>query len=380
MEITYHRKLHKSYMCIETVEDVVEEHELMILKEYKVPQLLPMQMMIQDGKVQYWFEITGKQQLEDYLGGRLIGMEQLRKILCSLEQLCQKMPEFLLKEERICLESELLYVDLSEETVYFAYLPFWKEEFPEAFRRWMEEVLKKIDHQDRACVEQAYHIYEKSRGENVSIRELLGAGQWNAQPSFKIDCSETSEKEFAEVEEESVKTKITDVGEKKSVLEEKLNSVKKETKEQLECIFSKIPKKQRKKIQSSRLEKQKMTLEPEIEIEKNMTAHTELLCADREMVKGRLVYQGGNDCADFWIETEEFLIGRNSEQVDGKIQTDGISRIHAKITKREGEYYIEDLNSTNGTYLNGELLEYHCARKLTPNDWVRFGIEEYVFC
>jgi len=93
-----------------------------------------------------------------------------------------------------------------------------------------------------------------------------------------------------------------------------------------------------------------------------------------------LIYQGEHGCADFQIETEEYFLGRNSGEVDGKIETDGISRVHARITKREGEYYIEDLNSTNGTYVNGELLERHRIRKLNANDWVRFGIEEYLFC
>ena len=80
------------------------------------------------------------------------------------------------------------------------------------------------------------------------------------------------------------------------------------------------------------------------------------------------------------IAEEEFLIGRGRHQVNGRIETDGISRMHAKIKREEGEYYIEDLNSTNGTYLNEELLEYHRAKKLNRNDRVRFGIEEYVFC
>lgn len=129
MEITYQRNLYKSYMCIETTEDFIEEHELMMLQKYKIPQLLPMHVMIQDGKVQYWFEITGKQQLKDYLGGRQIGTELLKKILFSIENVCRKLPEYLLKEDRLCLSEELLYVDLVEETVYLHICPFGMEVF-----------------------------------------------------------------------------------------------------------------------------------------------------------------------------------------------------------------------------------------------------------
>ena len=33
------------------------------------------------------------------------------------------------------------------------------------------------------------------------------------------------------------------------------------------------------------------------------------------------------------------------------------SQIHARIYSRAGSYYVEDMNSTNGTFLNGERLD-----------------------
>ena len=57
----------------------------------------------------------------------------------------------------------------------------------------------------------------------------------------------------------------------------------------------------------------------------------------------------------------------------------GISRNHARITREEGQYYIEDLNSRNGTYLNGELLSYKQKCRMKPGDHLRFAREEYVF-
>lgn len=341
MEITYRRMLHKSYMCIETTEDIIEEHELMIFQKYKVPQLLSLQMMIQDGKVQYWYEITGKQQLTDYLAEKQIGMEPLKKILFSIKQVCEKIPEFLLKEERICLLQELLYVDLADETVYFTYLPFWSGSFPEEFRRWMEEVLKKIDHQDRACIELAYSVYEKSRQENVSIQEIL---------------MEVSQKE------ESIVPKVFE----RKMTEYEEEKVPEEKKKEKGKMVS--------KIQGGILTDIIETIRSEV---KNYAQ--DKVSKKQEKPEGKLMYQGEHGCADFQIEAEEYFLGRNAKEVNGKIETDGISRVHARITKREGEYYIEDLNSTNGTYVNGELLECHRSRKLKVNDWVRFGIEEYLF-
>lgn len=393
MEITYQRNLHKSYMCVETTDDQMEEHELMILQKYRVPGLLPMQMMIQDGKTQYWFGITGKQQLDDYLAGKSIGRDLLKKILFSLEQVCQKIPEFLLSEDRICLNQELIYVDLAEETLYFAYLPFWKGNLPQEFQKWMEETLKQIDHQDRTCVELAYKVYEASREENISIRKLLEESRQGVENGLPLNLEMELEQERLEVREK----KVTDQENPervswKETLEEKKEQWKNAAYKPFERILKPMqgekrqigtPYKKSKKPEKS-LEKnvEKGIGEynlPELEPTKDIKHETELLAVTSQKPKGRLVYQGEHGCDDFWIKTEEFLIGRSLKQADGKILIDGISRLHAKITQKNDEYYIEDLNSTNGTYLNDEMLEYHEKRKLAPNDRVMFGIEEYVF-
>ena len=53
------------------------------------------------------------------------------------------------------------------------------------------------------------------------------------------------------------------------------------------------------------------------------------------------------------IETEkvDITIGRNPN-CDIHIDNLGVSKRHARIFKQDGEYVVEDLNSTNGTYVN----------------------------
>jgi diguanylate cyclase (GGDEF)-like protein len=70
------------------------------------------------------------------------------------------------------------------------------------------------------------------------------------------------------------------------------------------------------------------------------------------------------------LDDEEFTIGRdvtNSIVVD----LDNVSRSHAKITTRQGRTYVQDLGSTNGTYLNDEeVLE---ETPLRSGDLVKVG-------
>ena len=51
----------------------------------------------------------------------------------------------------------------------------------------------------------------------------------------------------------------------------------------------------------------------------------------------------------------------------------GVSRLHARLLYENGSFYIEDMNSVNGTYLNGDPLEPGLKTPIRNADEVRFG-------
>src|SRR3954465_11427258 len=64
-------------------------------------------------------------------------------------------------------------------------------------------------------------------------------------------------------------------------------------------------------------------------------------------------YQGG----EFPLgETKEIVVGRSSE-LDMVLVEDMVSRRHARIECTEEQIVIEDLGSTNGTFVNGEKIK-----------------------
>lgn len=56
------------------------------------------------------------------------------------------------------------------------------------------------------------------------------------------------------------------------------------------------------------------------------------------------------------LDKEEFLIGRDPT-CDLSLQDRQISRFHARIRFRDGSYILEDLDSKNGTHVNGSTIE-----------------------
>ena len=71
--------------------------------------------------------------------------------------------------------------------------------------------------------------------------------------------------------------------------------------------------------------------------------------------------------------SKEYSVGKSSKNDIIINDPDNlVSREHAKIiVQSNGEIYIKDLNSTNGTYINGKRIKD--AMRIYPNDDIRLA-------
>jgi pSer/pThr/pTyr-binding forkhead associated (FHA) protein len=82
------------------------------------------------------------------------------------------------------------------------------------------------------------------------------------------------------------------------------------------------------------------------------------------------VIGGKNDGREIEIKGAEFTIGRGDD-VNLRPQSDLISRRHCSLGIRDGKAYLKDLNSSNGTYLNGNRIQGEV--QLNVRDRLRVG-------
>ena len=68
------------------------------------------------------------------------------------------------------------------------------------------------------------------------------------------------------------------------------------------------------------------------------------------------------------------MFGR-SDGADIRVEDPFASSSHARIDDRGGELWLEDMGSTNGTYLNGRQVK--TAQRLSTGDTIRIGDSEY---
>lgn len=80
------------------------------------------------------------------------------------------------------------------------------------------------------------------------------------------------------------------------------------------------------------------------------------------------------------IDKPVFRIGKEKSYVDYFIgDNSAISRSHANIVTKNGDYYIVDTNSTNHTYINNALLQSNVEVKLEEGISIKLANEEFEF-
>lgn len=77
------------------------------------------------------------------------------------------------------------------------------------------------------------------------------------------------------------------------------------------------------------------------------------------------------------LNKRSIVLGAMPDSCDYILRARGVSRMHAKLMGKPDGIYLLDLNSTNGTYLNGELIESGQDYKLEEGDMVTFALCEF---
>ncbi len=88
---------------------------------------------------------------------------------------------------------------------------------------------------------------------------------------------------------------------------------------------------------------------------------------------GIVVIKGPNVGEKFFLIKPKFEIGRSHDS-DILLDDVTVSRKHAVLDKVGNDYIISDLNSLNGTYVNGEIVN---NSKLKNGDKIQIG--KYIF-
>ena len=118
---------------------------------------------------------------------------------------------------------------------------------------------------------------------------------------------------------------------------------------------------------------------PRVHESEKSYGETVVLSAGAVQGPATLVSREPGELATIYLQEEITVIGKMETAADAVINLPTVSRMHAKIRRRDGEYYLSDLNSRNGTAVNGRLLQSGEDYCLQEQDEVDFAQARYVF-
>ena len=367
-------------------------YQYCILTRGGIKGLLPCSLRYINGQAYLYYDITSKQNTAQFCAKQIIDRKWVRNLFLGLKQLKKELERFLLDDKNILLYPDQIFQDVGNRNFFFLYLPYNKEE--SGARKLIEFLLEHMDYEDEKLVECIYTMYEKieSMGEPYLQERIFedierlgeepdltqqeqgaldqaGAGLEKTGDSFGISNAAAGTQEEEQYG--------------KAALEAGAEPVKKAEKGFLWRILNGNGKK-KKADEEKNLYRESMWRNMEgmavaedtvYEADYGQTIYEEQP-AEEEMIH-KLYTPDGRIAAV--LKPDSFLIGKQKDEVDLVLEDSSVSRVHARIYKEEDLVYIEDLNSTNGTFKNGLRMQPYEKRRLEEDDEIRFGKLLFVY-
>lgn len=426
MKIQYIRKLTASYMVLAQCEELQEWEKKMIAHAPR-GNIVFAECVQENGEKYLWYNITGKQALDAVLETETLSYDMLCNVLNGIYEAVQQLEGMLLPAQSILLSAESIFVDYRTRQIFFCYYPGNPMPLPEAFRTFMEYLLTRLDHSDERAVKAAYDIYGQSSAGGVELKELKSL----LLMPYEKDEAKTEPESLDDTEPEEPEAyaavgQTEQDGKRDASIWKQIFRGESTVQELLAVVWEKLWKttggaagrpvgkiagklaggttgrpagekagrpageaaasgdKRRTgrwkiggNMKNVQKEQEAFVFEPEEEEHKSANP-TVLLAGISQKPEGILRYEGTGGYSDLVIEKDNYVIGSAAE-CDGRIPSATVSRRHAKISKKGAVFFIEDLNSSNGTRVGGELLNYKTGMSLQKNEVVMFADEKFRF-
>ena len=386
-EAEYVRTCNCNYERIMLEEKPQEKrYQYCILSRGGIRYLLPCTLRYIDGAAYLYYDITSTQNVVQLFAERAVDREWMKDFLWGIRQMRQELDRFLLEENNIIWNPEQIFQDLEKNDFFFLYKPYHEGE--NGLTALMDYLIEHIDYEDEGLMEFVYNAHEKVRKQGlqyfdkhihedfVKMEKTEAKRRKQEQDLAEQKKKDEVEKDFSNVEQHVWERKDSERKGVKFFWEsrKKKPASKEDYREKLRQRINGAPVLAvcEETIYESNREKEEQ--EEGFTEEFGKTIYVEETAAVK---KPALYKTDGELVAEF--EKFPFVIGKKKENVDLPLSDYSVSRIHARITEAEGIHFVEDLNSTNGTFKNGLRLQPYEKRRLESGDELKFGKTEFIY-
>lgn len=375
MNTEYIRILNCNYERL-LLEQAVEgrRYQYCILGKGGIKYLLPCSLRIMNEEYYLYYDISSKQNVSQVFGEKRITRAWMEHFLSEVVAAKAELERYLLEDSCITWNPRHIYQDLERDDFYFMYVPY--EERHGDADILMEFFLANIDYGDDELISFTYQAYDRLQSQGI---EYLGHAMY--QDFLKItektkEVAQTQERmvyqEPVEIQASEEKGTLTEGKRKRYFFWENRRKRREE-----QAIFRQdlLGQMQGYAVcEDTSYGGEEGKGQECFEEEFGKTIYIE----EKPLGKERGLYQENGELL-VKLSHFPFVVGKKRDNVNLVLNDYSVSRVHARIVELGGEHYLEDLNSTNGTYKNGLRLQPYEKKKLEEHDEVRFGKLEYVY-
>ncbi len=366
MNIEYIRHLNASHM-VTAMEKELTQWESSMVEHNQISGVLFAKQVSVNQTCQLWFDITGKQALDTLLEDGRLDYGLLCRLLIKLLEITNRLERLLLSPDHLWLLPNTIFVDSRNEMIYFCYYPGYDRKLYRSFAELAEYLLTRVDHKDDKAVELMYALYENTRQEGYGLMELLQ----DVRVVYNREEEPVQEKEYPPQQKQTVEICPKETTEKQTKngghkYGEDIQAFWQGVCNRVKRYFGGDTRKTqlRKAAKRNRTKKEEVFVFLPDEEKEDRNIHPTVLLSDiPQKVEGVLRYEGEGEQADLVLDRFPYVIG-SDKSCNGYLPGEAVSRRHARVTRQEEIYFIEDLNSSNGTYVDGELLNYRVRMSL----------------
>lgn len=343
-------------------------YQYCILSRGGIKGLLPCSLRYLDGQAYLYYDITSKQSVPQLYEKRCITRDWVKNFVWSLGQIRRELGRFLLDDKNILWYPEQIFEELESHVFSFLYIPYYDGE--NGFLKLLEYLVERIDYEDETLVECVYKMYEQyERSGEVYLQNQIFQDAAILEEETKEEASDVITEEIINVEEEESEDKASE--ETFTVSRRGIRYLLDGRKKKYTAMKEEYQQKMQLAMEGCAVAEQSSYETDSVFGEDcGKTVYVEECDALREIPRklytedGRILLQ---------ITEEKYMIGKRKEDVDLVLDDFSVSRMHARISKEVDGMYIEDLNSTNGTYQNGIRMQPYEKKKLEIGDEIKIG-------
>ncbi len=413
-EAVVRREFDHSYLLIKAEISQIESYPFLMITQNNITGLLTCRLRYMEDIAYYSYDITSKKPLvQEYLE-RKLHFEEIRELFYHISAILKGAEEFLLEKEGFLLSPDYIYKDLETEEVFCLYLPDIEEDKEEErgrYRELADFLLDKVDHKDEHGVNCVYQFYKMSKESYFSFDAFLGFIE-KEEVMFQAEKRKSDERKQAEgngyIGLES-KGDESEISQEMILKETKMKESRSKTGWMSVIVLTSIgallillylfvpylryfalylllpgislmvaalifATRNLYGIYQSRKESDWILPTEEVTVEEyfddildNETVYFE------EEFSYHLKWREGHFSKEFYLKEFPVTVGKMKGSVGLYIEDASVSRLHACFKEQGKDVVLQDLDSTNGTYVNGKQLAPGEVRVINRSDEIQFG-------